>query len=145
MTAAPDELGFSLPLGVAVATTLATIAIHALAFISTIHYMLRKRKLGQVGVSFSRDVAIVAVVALNMLAAHLVEIAVWAVIFVGIGEFPALASAFYHSAVNYSSLGLDNVFISPAWRLLAPLEAADGMLMFGLSTAMLFAIAQRLV
>ena len=145
MTAAPDEIGVYLPLIVAVAVTLATIVIHALAFIVTIHYVLRKQKLGQAARRFLRDVAIVAVATFIMLAAHLVEIAVWALVFVAIGEFPALASAFYHSAVNYTSLGLDNVFMSPAWRMLSPLEAADGMLMFGVSTAMLFAIAQRLV
>jgi len=145
MTAAPDEIGFFLPLVVAVAITLVTIAIHALAFLATIHYVLRKQKLGHAGVWFLGDVAIVAVATLIMLVAHLVEIAVWAIVFAAIGEFPGLAWAFYHSAVNYTSLGLDNVIMSPTWRLLAPLEAADGMLMFGLSTAMLFAIAQRLV
>lgn len=145
MTATPDEIGVYLPLIVAVAVTLATIVIHALAFIVTIHYVLRKQKLGQAARRFLRDVAIVAVATFIMLAAHLVEIAVWALVFVALGEFPALASGFYHSAVNYTSLGLDNVFMSPAWRMLSPLEAADGMLMFGVSTAMLFAIAQRLV
>jgi hypothetical protein len=35
--------------------------------------------------------------------------------------------------------------MSPAWRLLGPLEAANGMLMFGVSTAMIFAVIQRLI
>jgi hypothetical protein len=74
--AAPDEIGVSLPLIVAVAVTLATIVIHALAFIVTIHYVLRKQKLGQAARRFLRDVAIVAVATFIMLAAHLVEIAV---------------------------------------------------------------------
>ncbi len=93
MIAAPDEIGVSLPLIVAVAVTLATIVIHALAFIVTIHYVLRKQKLGQAARRFLRDVAIVAVATFIMLAAHLVEIAVWALVFVALGEFPALASA----------------------------------------------------
>ncbi len=92
MTATPDEIGVYLPLIVAVAVTLATIVIHALAFIVTIHYVLRKQKLGQAARRFLRDVAIVAVVTFIMLAAHLVEIAVWALDFVAIEEFPALAS-----------------------------------------------------
>ena len=145
MTASQDDIGFALPLFVAIALTLVTITIHALAFITTIHYVLRQKKLGQAGTSFLRDVAIVGIATLIMLAAHLVEIALWGGLFVLLGEFSALSCAFYHSAVNYSSLGLDNVFLSPSWRMLAPLEAADGMLMFGLSTAMLFAIAQRLL
>ena len=35
--------------------------------------------------------------------------------------------------------------MSPAWRLLGPLEAANGMLMFGVTTAMVFAVIQKLV
>jgi hypothetical protein len=35
--------------------------------------------------------------------------------------------------------------MSPSWRLLGPLEAANGMLMFGVSTAMIFTVIQRLV
>jgi hypothetical protein len=60
------------------------------------------------------------------------------------GEFSQLAAAFYHSGMNYTTLGDSEKVMSPSWRLLAPLEAANGMLMFGVSTAMLFAVIQRL-
>jgi L-lactate permease len=60
------------------------------------------------------------------------------------GEFSQLAEAVYHSGLNYTTLG-DSAVISPSWRLLAPLEGANGMLMFGVSTAMLFAMIQRLI
>ena len=40
MTASQDDIGFALPLFVAIALTLVTITIHALAFITTIHYVL---------------------------------------------------------------------------------------------------------
>ncbi len=88
---------------------------------------------------------IVAGVVLVALAAHLVEIAVWAVAFVLCGEFPDYAAAFYHSAVNYTTLGYGDVIMSASWRLLGPLEAADGSLMFGVSTAMIFAVILRLI
>jgi hypothetical protein len=35
--------------------------------------------------------------------------------------------------------------MTPSWRLLGPLEAADGMLMFGVSTAMIFAVILLLI
>ena len=47
--------------------------------------------------------------------------------------------------MNYTTLGDSDRVMSPTWRLLAPLEAANSMLMFGVSTAMLFAIIQRLI
>ena len=79
------------------------------------------------------------------LAAHLVEIALWAILFTICGEFHEFGLAFDHSAVNYTTLGYGNVVMTPSWRLLGPLEAMDGMLMFGVTTAMVFAVIQRLV
>jgi hypothetical protein len=88
---------------------------------------------------------IVALAILYALAAHLMEIALWAVLYVICGEFPDFATAYYHSAVNYTSLGYGDVIMSPSWKLLGPLETANGMLLFGVSTAMIFAVIQRLV
>jgi hypothetical protein len=77
--------------------------------------------------------------------AHLLEIAVWAVVFLLCGEFPAFGTASYHSAVNYTTLGYGDVIMTPSWRLLGPLEATNGALMFGVSTAIIFAVLLRLV
>ena len=60
-------------------------------------------------------------------------------------EFSDFGTAFYHSAVNYTSLGYGDVVMTPAWRLLGPLEAANGVLLFGVTTAIIFAVLQRLV
>jgi Ion channel len=141
----PDDIATFSPLVIALATTFGTIVIHALAVIAVVHFVRYERKLRRAGVRFWRDVAIVAGATLVALAAHLVEITAWAVVFVVCGEFSSLAAAFYHSAINYTSLGLGDVVMSESWRLLAPLETADGMLMFGVSTAMIFAVCQRLV
>jgi hypothetical protein len=77
--------------------------------------------------------------------AHMTEIALWAALFLICGEFRSFGLAFYHSAVNYTTLGYGDLIMTPSWKLLGPLEAADGALMFGVSTAMIFAIAQRLM
>jgi hypothetical protein len=74
-----------------------------------------------------------------------VAIASWGLVFSLCGEFSQLAKAVYHSGMNYTTLGDSDKVMSASWRLLAPLEAANGMLMFGISTAMLFAIVQRLI
>jgi len=77
--------------------------------------------------------------------AHLVEIALWAALFISCGEFQEFGIAYYHSAVNYTTLGYGDLILTPSWRLLGPLEAADGALLFGVSTAMVFAVIQLLV
>jgi hypothetical protein len=90
-------------------------------------------------------VGIFILIVLYALLAHLVEIALWGLLFIICGEFPDFGTAFYHSAVNYTSLGYGDVIMTPSWRLLGPLETADGMLLFGVSTAILFAVIQWLV
>jgi hypothetical protein len=102
-------------------------------------------KIGRIGVSFWTDVSIVIPTISFALVAHLVEVALWAVLFVMCGEFSGFGIAYYHSAVNYTTLGYGDLIMSPSWRLLGPLEAANGALMFGVSTAMIFALVQRLV
>jgi hypothetical protein len=66
-------------------------------------------------------------------------------LFVICGEFSEFQTAYYHSAVNYTTLGYGDLIMTPSWRLLGPLEAADGALMFGLSTAMIFAVILRMI
>jgi hypothetical protein len=145
MAASPAGIAIFLPLAVSVGVTFCTVVIHALALITIIYFVRRERRLGRAGVRFWRDVTIAGGTTLLALAAHLIEITAWAVVFALCGEFPNFAAAFYHSAVNYTSLGYGDEVMPASWKLLGPLETADGMLMFGVSTAMIFAVVQRLI
>ena len=145
MAPSPGEIAIFSPLVIGVGVTIGTIVIHAVALTTNVHFVRHERRLGRAGVRFWRDLAIVTGTALLALAAHLIEITAWAGVFDLCREFPNFAPAFYHSAVNYTSLGYGDVVMSSSWKLLGPLETADGMLMFGVSTAMLFAVIQRLI
>jgi len=140
-----DGVDVLLPLAVGVATTVCTIFIHALALVTIVHFVRRERRLGYAGVHFWEDATIIAVSTSVALAAHLIEIAAWALVFVRCGEFRDFAAAFYSSAEKLHRVGLRRRSHVATWRLLGPLEAADGMLMFGVTTAMIFSVIQRLV
>ncbi|HZD77344.1 MAG TPA: ion channel [Acidobacteriaceae bacterium] len=134
-----------IPLAVGAAATLCTICIHALAVGATVKVARRERKLARAGASSWIDLAIVSRVISFAFVAHLIEIALWAGLFLICGEFHDFGTAYYHSAVNYTTLGYGDLVMTPSWRLLGPLEAADGSLMFGLSTAMAFTVIIRLI
>jgi Ion channel len=140
-----DHVALALPLLVGILTIGATIAIHAIPLSATINTVRREKRLGHVGRGFWFDIGIVAVALFYALLAHLAEMALWAAVYLACGEFHNFGLAFYHSAVNYTSLGYGDLLMTPSWRLLGPLETANGMLMFGVSTAMIFAVIQRLV
>ena len=75
---------------------------------------------------------------------HVLQFATWAVLFVYLGEFSDFATAFYHSSVNFTSLGYGDIVMSEKWRLLGGLEAANGVLMFGLSAGALLSMMNRM-
>jgi len=133
------------PLLVGGVAVLLTILIHGMAVMMAVNFFRRERRLGRPGISFRVDFAIVALVLSCAFMAHLLEIGLWAGLFLFCGEFQALGTAYYFSAVNYTTLGYGDIIMSPSWKLLGPLEAADGCLMFGVSTAMIFAVIQRLI
>jgi Ion channel len=100
---------------------------------------------GYAGLGFWKHVAVMMIVTLITVAMHLTQIALWALIFLACGEVSTFEKAFYLSAQNYTSLGYGDVILSERWRLLGPLEAINGLLLFGLSTALLFAVMSHLI
>jgi hypothetical protein len=47
--------------------------------------------------------------------------------------------------VNFASLGYGDIVMSVRWHLLGPMEAMNGIVLFGLSTALMFALMMRLI
>ena len=139
------QIPILLPLVVGTGAMLCTIMIHAMPVQGTIWFVRRERKIGHAERGFWTDTGIVVPVILLAMVAHLIEIALWAIVFLLCGEFADFGTAYYHSAVNFTTLGYGDVLLSPHWRMLGPLEAATGMLMFGVSTAQVFTIILRLV
>ena len=92
--------------------------------------------------SLMASLEVVTVVMLLLVIGNLGQVAIWAMVFQWLNEFEAFADAFYHSAVNFATLGYGDVVMSGHNRLLGPLEAINGVLMIGVSTASLMAAFQ---
>jgi hypothetical protein len=102
-------------------------------------------RLGYTGWGFWRNVAVMMIVTLILAAAHLAQIALWALALLLCGQIPDFETAFYVSAQNYTTLSYGDVLLAHRCRLLGPLEAMNGLLFFGLSTAVLFAVMSHLI
>ncbi len=132
------------PLLVGITLLVACLALTALAMAAILRVTLlafHRRNCG----GYWHHVGIVMTITLIAAAGHLAQMALWAGAFLGCGEFRDFETAFYHSAVNYTSLGYGDIGMSQQWRLLGPLEAMTGALLFGLSTATVFAVMSRLI
>jgi hypothetical protein len=143
--APPNQIALLNPLLVGIATTFCNIIVHALFLGMIITIVRRDFQLGRFGTRFWFDTIFITNVAVLLLTAHLLEVGLWALVLERCGEFPNFAAAYYHSAVNYTTLGDSAFAMSARWRLLAALAAGNGMLTFGVSTAAIFAVIQRLL
>ena len=62
---------------------------------------------------------------------------VWAATFLALGALETLKEAVYFATVCFTTLGFGDITLSPKWRILSSLTAANGLIIFGLSTAFL--------
>jgi hypothetical protein len=134
-----------LSLLVGMGVLLGSILAYAIAMALIVQWVVRLIRHGYTGQVFWKNVTVMIMVSLMMAAAHLIEIAVWAAALLAVGEISNFEKAVYCSAENYTALGYGDILLSEPWRLLGPLEAINGLLLFGLSTAMMFAIMSRLI
>jgi hypothetical protein len=102
----------------------------------------RKRLAAINNASIWASVAVVKGVMLLLVLGNLGQIAIWAWLFLLLGEFPRFDASFYHSAVNFATLGYGDLVMSEKHKLLGPLEAVNGVLMIGVSTAALMSTFQ---
>jgi len=108
-----DQIAIGRPLIVGAGAVLCTIFIHALALGATVNFFRRETRLGRAGMRYAIDLTIVVLVISFAFVAHVIEVAVWARLFVICGEFREFGAAYYHSAVNYTTLGYGDLIMSP--------------------------------
>ena len=74
----------------------------------------------------------------------LLEALAWAAAYLVLGALESLEKALYFSVVTFTTLGYGEIVLEEKWRLLASFEAANGIIMFGWSTAIVLAVVQKL-
>ena len=123
-----------------------TVALHAIGTTAWVRY-LSARYADEEGSWRRRDLfGVLSSTAVVMLLLHVIEVELWALAFWKLlpeGELASLEEASYFSFVTFTSLGYGDVTLSSQWRLLSGIEALNGILLAGFSTALLFAVLQR--
>ncbi len=79
-----------------------------------------------------------------MLAAISIAVWIWAAAFLLLNQFNDLETALYFSVVSMTTLGYGDIVIGKDWRLLSGLIAANGLILFSLTTAFLIEFINRL-
>lgn len=123
-----------------------TVVIHALGTTALVRF-LATRFLDEGGNRRFRNVlAALTSAAVFLVFLHAVEIIIWAIAYkalVPVGELADFEAAVYFSFVTFTTLGYGDITLSEVYRLLSGIQALNGILLVGWSTALMFSIVQQ--
>ena len=88
--------------------------------------------------------AVLVCVVLGLVAIHTLEIWLYAVVYRMIGALADFESALYFSTTSFTTLGYGDIVLEKGWRLMGAIEGANGLLLFGWSTAFLLSVVGRM-
>lgn len=122
-------------------TMIACLLLQSVLVIAAIRYYWRHEH-SLNNPSFWSSSVLITGAMLLLVIGNMAQVGVWALLFVLLEEFQRFDEAFYHSAVNFATLGYGDVVMSAQHKLLGALEAINGALMIGMSTAALISVFQ---
>jgi hypothetical protein len=126
-----------------------TIGMHSIALAYIALLLVRLRKWGLNSNLGHRStvrfvVLVLALAGATLAALHATEAIVWGITYLWIGAMGSWLDAVLYSIDSMTTRGASGLHLAEEWRLMGALEAADGMLLFGISTAFVFAVLQHL-
>jgi hypothetical protein len=127
------------------AAMLVCLVVQAAVVFWSVRYYLRHSSNAAAPKKFIAGIWPLLISMLAMMAGNFIQITVWGVLFLLLGELNELYEAIYHSAVNFASLGYGDFVMSKNRKLLGPLEAVNGVVMLGMTSAALVVILQQII
>jgi hypothetical protein len=92
----------------------------------------------------ARVAGLIVFVVLGLVAIHTAEIWLYALAYLVVGALPNFEEALYFSTTSFTTIGYGDIVLDRRWRLFGAIEGANGLLLFGWSTAFMLSIIQRL-
>jgi Ion channel len=130
---------------VGISTMLVCLIVQAAVSFWSVRYYVRQSSSVAGPRKFIPSIRPLLISMLAMIAGNFVQIALWGILFLLLGELDELYEAIYHSAVNFASLGYGDFVMSKTRKLLGPLEAVNGVVMLGMTSAALVVILQQVI
>ena len=127
---------------VGAAVSVCNIAIHALVMAAVVRIAQIAAAKGTSRQSL-RLISVMTATVSVLMVAHASEVIVWSMAYAIVDAAPAGADLVYFAFVNYTTLGYGDVIPVQRWRLLGPMTAMNGVLLFGWSTAVIFEVLRR--
>jgi voltage-gated potassium channel len=123
-----------------------TVVIHAIGTSAWVEH-LGKKYADDSPVSGRGAMLVLVNTALIVFALHTLEIVIWAAAYlalVPVNELASFEEAVYFSFVTFTTLGYGDITLGEGWRLLSGIEALNGIILVGWTTAMIFSVVQHI-
>jgi len=91
-----------------------------------------------------RQISLLIFAVLGIVALHTMEIWSYALVYLTLGAIREFEPALYFSTVSFTTIGYGDIVLGPDWRILSAIEGANGLILFGWSTAFLISMMSRL-
>ena len=127
---------------VGASVSICNIAIHALIMLAVLEVIHNTGKIATSHRSL-RLVAVMNAAVVILMVAHFAEVLVWSLAYEITSAAPSGTDLLYFAFVNYTTLGYGDVTPVSRWKLLGPMAAMNGVLLFGWSTAVIFEVLRR--
>jgi hypothetical protein len=120
-----------------------TVVFHVCAFVLIVKALMHKVHSERNVRNLAHFFVAIALTALGAAALHGLEAMAWAILYLRVGAMSDLSTSMLYSLSAITSYGHSNVFLEERWRLLGAIEAMNGLILFGLTTAFLFAAIEE--
>ena len=131
---------FNLVLGLMV--MVACLLIQSLIVVFCIQFYARRGEVVD-SPTIGSTLRLISTVMTLLVLGNFLQISIWGGLFMYLGEFQDFTTAAYHSAVNFATLGYGDIVMSEEHRILGPMQAVNGVLMVGVSTAVVMSALQN--
>jgi hypothetical protein len=121
-----------------------SVVIHVVGLMLIFREVLKIMSIAVVRRRFVRTfILVMGLVALLATVLHALEATLWAAAYRLLDALPDSRSAMLYSLSAMTTYGHANLFLKDHWQLMGALEALNGTLLFGLTTAFLFAMIRE--
>src|SRR5262249_51524752 len=120
---------------IGIAISLANIAVHAAIMTSVGRAVHRTSVATQAARAYLRLMLVMMATVAVLMLAHLIEIGIWGMLYAALDVVPQGHDAYYFAFVNYTTLGYGDILPVEYWRVLGPMAAMNGVLLFGWAAA----------
>ena len=119
--------------------------LHVAVLVATVNFM---RRLAGRTERWSRPTTAFAMLGIGfgaVVAAHTAQVWLWAIALMLSGALPSLGTAIYFALVTSTTVGYGDLTLGEPFRIFEAFAGVTGLLTFGLSTAILVGLFERLL